>query len=164
MCLGSRLGFSLFHFHTLTPTLYHSPFVCLSHTCTSSHTISCPSLITNVWQGGVSLFLSNFSLPDSCSDSHFQPPAAPTHPTPNSPPYSHSHLLLCRNRVIFSSVDGLRMLSPYCAMDFQGGNRLFLFLPPNLHFISFSASSLSFSEVLSPKHPLTSTLSLFPLP
>lgn len=45
-------------------------------------------------------------------------------------------------------------------MDFQGGNRLFLFLPPNLYLISFSASSLSFSETHSPKHPLTNTLSL----
>lgn len=45
---------------------------------------------------------------------------------------------------------------------FGGGNRLFLFLPPNLHFISSSASSLSFSEALSPKCPLTNTLSFFP--
>lgn len=42
------------------------------------------------------------------------------------------------------------MLSSYCVTDFQGGNRLFLFLPLNLHFISFSASSLSQSKALSP--------------
>ena len=43
---------------------------------------------------------------------------------------------------------------------FWGGNRLFLFLPPNLHFISSSASSLSFSEALSPKRPPSFALSL----
>ena len=49
-------------------------------------------------------------------------------------------------------------------MDFQRGNRLFLLLPPNLHFISFSASSPSFSVNLSSKPPYTLSISPIPEP
>lgn len=55
------------------------------------------------------------------------------------------------------------MLSSDCAVDFQGGNRLFLFLPPNLHFISFSASSLSLSKPF-PSYQHTFFFSPIPLP
>lgn len=65
-------------------------------------------------------------------------------------PYPHSLLLLSRKQVIFRApLMGLKILSPQCAKDFQGGNRLFLLCPfTSVHFLPHFLS-----ETLSKKHP-----------
>lgn len=99
--LGSGLGLSLFHFHTLTPTLYLSPSVCVSlshpHAQAAKQTLAhlSPPLSSRV----VFLcFAPTFQPQSHAPISISSRPPPPTYPHLTHP---YSHLLLCRNKVIF---------------------------------------------------------------
>lgn len=90
VCLSSTLTLWLPHF------LFLSTFASLAHT---HYLQPNPSLITAVWQGGLSFFVSlQLFTPSLKLRIPFPTASRPHSPTPHSPVLPlHSHLLLCRN-------------------------------------------------------------------